>query len=82
VAVPVLHGEGGGFMSERDEQPDALAQIMWMEGVGQVQRVLNQAIYGNPDGPHPKQTPVAQELRRAVDEPSVSPVRPDEEPTP
>lgn len=64
------------------EQPDALAEIMAMEGVGQVQRVLNQAIYGNPDGPVEKRTPVSEDLRRAVDEASAGPVRPDEEPTP
>lgn len=57
------------------ETPDAVAQIMRMEGVGQVQRVLNQAIYGNPDGPHSKQTPVAEELARAVDEVQRHPTR-------
>jgi hypothetical protein len=65
-----------------DEEPSTLDQIMRMEGVGQVQRVLNQAIYGNPDGPHPKLTPVGGELARAVDEAGAGPVRPDEEPTP
>jgi hypothetical protein len=69
-------------MSEQpDETPDALAQIMSMEGIGQVQRVLNQAIYGNPDGPYPKQTPVSEELARAVDEADAGPARPGEEPT-
>lgn len=71
-------------MSEQPEDttPDALARIMAMEGIGQVQRVLNQAIYGNPDGPHEKRTPVSEELQRAVDEAGAGPARPDEEPTP
>ena len=63
-------------------QPDALARIMAMEGVGQVQRVLNQAIYGNVDGPDTERTPVDNELARDVDEASAGPVRPGEEPTP
>ncbi|WP_406418023.1 hypothetical protein [Streptomyces sp. NBC_01614] len=62
------------------EQPDALARIMAMKGVGQVQRVLNQAIYGNVDGPDVERTPVDDDLARAVDEESAGPVRPDEEP--
>ena len=63
------------------EQPDALARIMAMDGVGQAQRVLSQAIYGNPDGPHEKRTPVNEEMARAIDEATTGPVRPDEEPT-
>ncbi|MBT2508826.1 hypothetical protein J7I98_23650 [Streptomyces sp. ISL-98] len=56
-------------MSEQpDETPGALARIMNMEGCGQVKRILNQAIYGNADGPDRERTPVSDELARAVDE--------------
>lgn len=70
-------------MSEQaeDKTPDTLARIMAMDGVGQVQRVLNQAIYGNVDGPDAEQTPVRDELARAVDDAFAGPVRPDEETT-
>jgi hypothetical protein len=70
-------------MSEQPEDvtPDALARIMAMNGIGQVQRVLNQAIYGNVDGPDAEQTPVGDDLARAVDDAFVGPVRPGEETT-
>jgi hypothetical protein len=69
-------------MSEQpDETPDALAQIMSMSGVGQVQRILNQAIYGNVGGPDAEQTPVGEKLARAVDDAFAGPVRPGEETT-
>jgi hypothetical protein len=69
-------------MREQPEAPDALARIMAMDGVGQVQRVLNQAIYGNVDGPDVERAPVDAETARAVDDAFAGPVRPDEEPTP
>lgn len=63
--------------AELPEQPTAGAVLRQLGAThGQVGRVLNQAVYGNVDGPGDERTPVSDDLARAVEGAFDDPERP------